>query len=93
VPDPERRGEPGVSPLFATLHGLPPTVVVTCEHDPLRDQGEAFADRSRAEGVPTTLRREAGMVHNFLLWDLVSPACAAATRRVAEDLARVLAPA
>jgi hypothetical protein len=33
------------------------------------------------------------MVHNFLLWDLVSPACAAATRRVAEDLARVLAPA
>jgi len=92
VPDPARRADPGVSPLYAALRGLPATVVVTCEHDPLRDQGEAFAARLRAEGVPTTLRREAGMVHNFLLWDLMSPACAAATRRVAEDLARVLAP-
>ncbi len=93
VPDPDRRADPGVSPLYApTLRGLPPTVVVTCEHDPLRDQGEAFAARLQAEAVPTTLRREAGMVHNFLLWDLVSPACAAATRRVADDLARVLAP-
>jgi acetyl esterase len=92
VPDPDRRADPSVSPLYApTLRGLPPTVVVTCEHDPLRDQGEAFAERLRVEGVPTVLRREPGMVHNFLLWDLVSPACAAATGRVAEDLANAVA--
>ena len=87
VPDAARRLDPRVSPLRAeTLGGLCRTVVVTCEHDPLRDQGEAFAQRLRDEGVPVVMRREAGMVHNFLLWDLMSPACAAAGERVAEDL-------
>jgi acetyl esterase len=92
VPDPDRRGDPGVSPLHAPdLTGLPATLVVTCEHDPLRDQGEAFVRRLQEAGVPTRLRREAGMVHNFLLWDLASPACAAAGDRVADDLADLLA--
>ncbi len=87
VPDATRRLDPRVSPLRAeTLRGLCRTVVVTCEHDPLRDQGEAFAQRLEDEGVAVVLRREVGMVHNFLLWDLVSPACAAASERVAEDL-------
>ena len=87
-PRPLRWGEPRISPLHADaadLAGLPRTVVVTCEHDPLRDQGEAFADRLRAAGVAVTARREPGMVHNFMLWDLVSPACAAAADRVAVD--------
>ena len=87
VPDAMRRLDPRVSPLRAeTLRGLCRTVVVTCEHDPLRDQGEAFARRLSDEGVSVVMRREAGMVHNFLLWDLMSPACAAAGERVAEDL-------
>ncbi|HEY2284847.1 MAG TPA: hypothetical protein VGH88_03790 [Streptosporangiaceae bacterium] len=37
-----------------------------------------------------THRREAGLVHNFLLWDLISPACAAAGDRAADDLAAAL---
>jgi acetyl esterase len=92
VPDRELRTDPRVSPLREPdLAGLPATVVVTCEHDPLRDQGEAYARRLEEAGTPVTLRREAGMVHNFLLWDLASPACAAAGDRVADDLRRLLA--
>jgi acetyl esterase len=88
VPDRDRWRDPQVSPLFADLAGLPATLVVTCEHDPLRDQGEAFAERLGDAGTPVTLRREPGMVHNFMLWDSISPACAAAADRVALDLAR-----
>lgn len=87
VPDPALLADPRVSPLRAPdLSGLPESVVVTCEHDPLRDQGEAYARRLVAAGVPTVLRREPGMVHNFMLWDLMSPACAAAADRVARDI-------
>jgi acetyl esterase len=91
VPDPEMLSNPQVSPLSANdLNGLPAAVIVTCEHDPLRDQGEAYALRLRGAGVPVTARRELGMVHNFLLWDTISPACAAAGDRIADDLATAL---
>jgi acetyl esterase len=91
VPDPALRTDPRVSPLREPdLAGLPAAIVITCEHDPLRDQGEAYAGRLRAAGVPVRARREAGMVHNFLLWDTISPACAAAGDRVADDLAAAL---
>jgi acetyl esterase len=93
VPDPEMLSDPKVSPLFAAdLQGLPAAVIVTCEHDPLRDQGEAYAERLRDAGVSVTARREPGLVHNFLLWDTISPACAAAGDRVARDLAVELTP-
>lgn len=93
VPDPAMRRDPRVSPLYAAdsdLRGLPPAVVVTCEHDPLRDQGEAYAVRLAEAGVLRTLRREPGLVHNFMLWDLQSPACARAGDRVAGDLREAL---
>ena len=91
VPHREMLSDPRVSPLRAhDLAGLPPTIVVTCEHDPLRDQGESYAQRLIAANVPTTLRRETGMVHNFLLWDLISPACATAGDRVATAIGRAM---
>jgi acetyl esterase len=88
------RRNPRVSPLYAPdLTGLSAAIVVTCEHDPLRDQGEAYAARLRDAGVLLTCRREQGMVHNFMYWDLISPACAAAADRVAADLRSALAAA
>jgi acetyl esterase len=92
VPDTTRWSDPHVSPLHAdSFAGLPATFVVACEHDPLRDQSEEYARRTDVAGVPTTVRREPGMVHNFMLWDLASPACAAAADRVAADMATALA--
>jgi len=94
VPDRDRWSDSDVSPLLAEdLAGFPETIIVTCELDPLRDQGEAFGDRLVEARVPVTARREPGMVHNFLLWDMVSPACADAVARVADDIRAVISKA
>jgi len=87
VPDQARWSAPGVSPLHAPdLSGLPRALVVSAEHDPLRDESEAYARRLRDAGVQVELRREPGLIHGFMTLDEVSPACAAAADRVAADL-------
>ncbi|MFC7497215.1 MULTISPECIES: alpha/beta hydrolase [unclassified Nocardioides] len=85
------RDHPDVSPLrTADLGGLPPAVVLTAEHDVLRDEGEAYAERLRAAGVPVSLRRFDGQMHGFFTMVGLLPGHDAALDHVAAELGRVL---
>ncbi|AEA27080.1 lipase [Pseudonocardia dioxanivorans CB1190] len=78
--DPAERAQITASPLRATteqLAGLPPALVLTDEADVLRDEGEAYANKLRAAGVPVTAIRYLGMVHDFMMVDALRDSGAA----------------
>jgi acetyl esterase len=67
--DPSEAAHPYVSPLRARdLGRLPPALVVTAEYDPLRDEGEYYAEKLRGAGTPAITSRWDGMSHGFFFW-------------------------
>jgi acetyl esterase len=78
---------PLAAPLRATsLAGLPPATILTAEFDPPRDEGEAYADRLRAAGVPVVARRYLGMIHGFASLPFITEVANRAIADVGHDL-------
>ena len=73
---------PTVAPArAASLAGLPPAYIATAGHDPLRDDGAAYAELLRAAGVPVQLDNAASLVHGYLGYAGVVPAATEAADR------------
>jgi acetyl esterase len=66
LPDATQRDNPLAAPLLATsLRNLPPAIIVTAGYDPLRDDGERYADRLQDAGVITFRHSYASTIHGF----------------------------
>ena len=79
--DEKKKLDPKVSPILssdADLKKSPPTLVITAEFDPLRDEGEEYAAKLASLGVPTSTVRFHGQIHAFFgMSELLDDAAAA----------------
>lgn len=78
LPDPALARHPDFAPLHAgNLHVLPPTFILTAEHDLITGQAEDYAARLAAAGITVETSRHAGMIHGFLTLDPFLPGAGA----------------
>jgi acetyl esterase len=90
-PDPALRSDPRISPILAAdLSGLPPALVHTAECDPLRDEGQAYAERLRDAGVDVTHTCHAGMIHHFYCLGRAIPYARTAIAGIGSELKAAL---
>jgi acetyl esterase len=93
TPDPSMRSDPLVSPIFTDdLRGVAPAYVVTCGFDPLRDEGNEYAERLAAAGVPVENVCEPGMMHGFANILALGGETRAAQLRIAAAVKKALNP-
>lgn len=78
------RAHADIVPLNANLSGLAPAFVATVDHDPLRDEGRAYAGALIAAGVDTTFLEIPGAVHGLWVMNGVTPASRILIKRTAE---------
>jgi len=84
--------DPRLSPLRAAkFSGLPPAHIHTAEYDPLRDEGEAYAQRLRHAGVATRYTCHAGLIHHFYAMAGAIPAARTALKAAAVAMKEALA--
>lgn len=91
----DERAQIYASPLRASveqLKGLPPALVQVAENDVLRDEGDAYARKMDEAGVPVTLVRYQGMIHDYGLLNALAelPAVKSALLSAAAELKKVL---
>jgi acetyl esterase len=92
LPDASAGQDPQVSVLRAEdLSGLAPAYVTTAGFDPLRDEGEAYAERMQAAGTHVALRRHSGLIHGFANMTAISRSSRGAMSEVAGALRMGLA--
>jgi acetyl esterase len=94
LPVGQDRRDPRASPLHAaSLAGLPPAFVATAGFDPLRDEGQAYAEKLAASGVRVDQRCYGGLIHGFLHFAGPVRAANEALTEVVAALGSALAPA
>jgi len=77
LPGPEYRLHPDFAPLHASgIESLPPTLVITAEHDIITEQAEAYGMKLAGLGVPVQIERVPGQIHGFLTLDPFLPGAA-----------------
>lgn len=93
APDPADHVHPDLNPLVvADLRGLPEALVITAEHDPLRDEGELYAWRLADAGVPSVAVRYLGMPHSFIRRVTILDSARRAVDQVVDAVRRIRAP-
>ncbi|WP_315744197.1 MULTISPECIES: alpha/beta hydrolase [unclassified Bradyrhizobium] len=79
--------DPRISPLRAAdVAGLPPAIIHTAEFDPMRDEGNAYAQRLTSAGVAVAHVCHDGMVHNFHAMGALLPQAQAALTQLGEQV-------
>lgn len=80
------------APLLKDQAGMPPTLVTTASHDPIRDQGRAYAAACIAAGVQTVYHEARGTVHGFICLRKALPSADADIARGVAALKLLLTP-